>query len=77
MGSSSYKDVAASSKRLRTHVEAATRPKPTPHVLSRVSQHLASGVASSWKPAQSWEGVHPASSPMWAPRAANLSNLVV
>ena len=54
MGSCSYRDEAASSRSPSTRVEAATMPKPTPRVLSRASQHLASGVASSWKPAQSW-----------------------
>ena len=52
--SSLYRDKAASSRSPSTWVEAATKPKPTPRVLSRVSQHLAFGVASSWKPAQPW-----------------------
>ena len=54
MGSSSYRDEAASSRSPSTRVKPATKPKPTTHVLSRASQHLASGVVTSWKPAQSW-----------------------
>ena len=53
-GSSSCRDEAASSRSPSTQVEAPTRPKPTPCVLSRASQHLASGVTSSQKPAQFW-----------------------